>query len=362
MDQSRIDDSQIAAMRMQRQRIAHSDLDTPEAVVRWMGAMQAQDYRQALWGIGARLPGSTVRGIEQAIADARIIRTWAMRGTIHFVPAEDAKWMVRLMAARMLEKDARRQSQLGLDAALLARCDAIFATLLEGGKRLTRSALLAGLEAEGIPVTGQRGYHILWYSGQTGTIAITQMDDKEQTFGLLDEIAPDAPPLTADEALAEMARRYFRSHAPATPHDLAWWTGLTVTEARWGIAMLDGMLHAEKIDGVTYWYSDEGSANGSARALYLLPGFDEYLLGYQNRAAVLDPQFAQQVCPGSNGVFYPMMVAAGRIIGTWKRVFRKRDIAITQKSFAGLSDAQSAAFITEAQRFSAFWGLPAHIQ
>ncbi len=112
----------IAYQRLASQRISGARFDKPEEVVRWMGAMQAQDYGQALWAIGLRTRGATVADIEQAIADRKIVRTWPMRGTIHFVPAEDAQWMLKLGAARMLAADSRRQEQLELDDAIMERC------------------------------------------------------------------------------------------------------------------------------------------------------------------------------------------------------------------------------------------------
>jgi hypothetical protein len=360
-----MDDHHIAALRLHHHQLAHTSLTSPEAVVRWMGAMQAQDYRQALWGIGVRLPSVTAQQVEGAIAELKIIRTWAMRGTLHFVPAEDAKWMLNLMAVRVLAQSGRRQQQLELDAATFARCDALFVRLLEGGKRLTRSALLDHLEAEGIRTGGQRGYHILTNSAQRGLIAITAMDDKEQTFALLDECAPNAPSLSRDEALVEITRRYFRSHAPATAHDLAWWTGLTLTDARKGIADLGAALRRETLAGTPYWFSAE-SAHGTSGAprmpISLLPAYDEYLLGYQNRAAILDPQFADKVCPGGNGVFQPMIVAEGQIVGIWKRTFKQREITITYAPFTRLSPAHTAACESALERFGAFWKMPTRVQ
>ncbi len=353
-----MDRDQLIRMRLQRHQLTCLAAESPEALVRWMGAMQAQDYRQALWGIGARLPGSTARQVEAAIAGARIVRTWAMRGTIHFVPVEDVRWMVRLLAARVLARDARRQSQLGLDADVLARCDALIVSLLQGGKQMTRSALLAGLEQAGISMNGPRGYHILWSSGQMGTIVITETDDKEQTFRLLDDCTPHSRSLSPDEALIEITRRYFRSHAPATAHDFAWWTGLSVTEARQGIAALGTLLHRETIDGTPYWYSDEACADAPTQAVTLLPGYDEYLLGYRTRDAVLDPQFAERVCPGGNGVFQPMIVTDGRITGVWKRTFRKRDITLTRAPFVEGERGHDADLQAQIDRFAAFWEMP----
>lgn len=227
--------SDMAYRRLYNQRIVGPRCADPAEVVRWLGAMQAQDYHQALWATGLRSRRSTVADVEQAIADGKILRTWPMRGTIHFVPSEDARWMLQLTASRVLARDGRRQEQLGLDEAIMERCKELFYDALQGGRRLLRSEMLSLLEAAGISTSNQRGYHILWYVSQTGLICLGPMQDKQQTFVLLDEWAPGVRALSRKEALGELATRYFASHSPATIHDCAWWTGLTVADAKAGL-------------------------------------------------------------------------------------------------------------------------------
>ena len=154
----------IGFHRLANQRVAGEKLEKPEDVVRWMGALQAQDYLQAVWAIGARTQSSTLADVEQALEDGKIIRTWPMRGTIHFVPTEDARWMLQLSAAKMLAADGRRMAQLDLTVEIMARCQDLFCSALSGGKRLSRPEIMALLEEAGISTQGQRGYHILWYS------------------------------------------------------------------------------------------------------------------------------------------------------------------------------------------------------
>lgn len=350
----------IAHLRLQNQRIAQPAFEKPEDVVRWMGAMQAQDYQQAIWGIGVRMPTATVADVEQAIADAKIVRTWPMRGTIHFVAPEDAKWMLQLSASRMIAKDERRLKQLELDTAMMERCQTIFCEALQGGKRLSRPDMLQLLEDRGISTQSQRGYHILWYISQRGVICPGPMDGRQQTFVLLDEWVPHSRRLSREESLAELARRYFISHGPAAVHDFAWWAGITVTEARAGIEGARAALVSEKIDGKEYWLAaDTPALNQSVQSgTFLLPGFDEYLLGYTERRAVLDPQHAQKVVPGANGIFFPIVVTDGQMTGTWKRTIKKDKVLITREVFNGLSDAEAAMFEAAAQRYGAFLGLP----
>jgi Winged helix DNA-binding domain len=348
----------LAQQRMQNQRIAPVVFDQPDAVVRWLGAMQAQDYGQAVWGIGVRLTTSTLTCVEQAIAEAKIIRTWPMRGTIHFVPSEDAKWMLTLGAARMISKDKRRLEQLALTEADLERSKDLMTEALSGRKRLIRSALLQVLEDHGITTQGGRGYHILWNIAQVGHICIGPMEGKEQTFVLLDEWVPNPRILSRDEALAELARRYFISHGPATIHDFVWWSGLTVGEARIGLAAAKTLLTATTLDGKEYWQADEApTTSAQLTGVWLLPGYDEYLLGYADRSAALKPEDADRVCPGGNGVFYPMIVIDGQIVGTWKRTFKKDKVIFSRALFSRFSKAQDSALNQAAHNYGAFHGL-----
>ncbi len=349
----------IARLRLANQRIAGPKFADPGEVVRWPGALQAQDFTQALWAIGLRTRGSAVAAIERAIAERKIVRTWPMRGTLHFVPPEDARWMLKLSASRVITRDGRRLRQLELDDGIMGRSAELFAAALQGGGRLTRSRMLALLEDAGIGTANQRGYHILWYTAQIGLICLGPLQDKEQTFVLLDEWAPGARELSREEALAELARRYFTSHGPATVHDFAWWAGLTVAEARVGIDAARPGLVAETIDGQAYWLANDApdQTGDGALEVHLLPGFDEYLLGYKDRGAVLAPEIAPRIVPGNNGVFLPTIVVAGQVVGTWKRKIKKNAVEIVLSPFTQLGVSEES--IVEATgRYCAFLELP----
>ena len=349
----------IVYQRLVNQCIDGEKFEKPEEVVRWLGAIQAQDYLQSLWAIGLRLNSATVADIEQAIFDGKIVRTWPMRGTLHFVPPEDAKWMLKLSASRMLAKDGRRLKQLGLDEEIIERCKELFYDALKGNKRLSRPEMMKLLEEAGISTVNQRGYHILWYVSQTGLICLGPMQDKQQTFVLLDEWVPNSRSLSREESLAELTRRYFASHGPAAVHDFAWWAGLTLSEARSGLEAAMPRLVSEKIDGKDYWMTGDtqGQIAYDKSSVHLLPAFDEYLIGYKDRAAVLTVEDAPRVVPGKNGVFLPTIVVGGRVVGTWKRKLKKNSIDITLSPFTHLGDSDERA-IEVAKSYSDFVGLP----
>jgi Winged helix DNA-binding domain len=349
--------SAIAHCRLLQHHIAGTRFEHPDEVVRWMGAMQAQDYQQALWAVGLRMRAPTLANVEAALASGKIILTWPLRGTLHFAAAENVRWMLELLVPRRLAADQTRRRQLELDERTLERCGRLFRDALAGGQRLSRAALMRLLESAQINPTGQRGYHILWYLAQTGLICLGPRQGKEQTFVLLDEWAPVSRRLTREAALAELAGCYFASHGPATVADFATWAGLTLADARAGLETAGSSLVLDRHDGKAYWRSaDASDAPLDASSVYLLPGFDEYLLGYKDRSDVLAATHAGKVAPGGNGVFFPIIVVGGQVVGTWKRTVRKDTVAVTLTRFTEL--AVSSERIDEAaRRYSDFVGL-----
>ena len=181
------------------------------------------------------------------------------------------------------------------------------------------------------------------------------MRGKQQTFTLLDEWAPDAKPMDREQALAEIAKRYFTSRGPATVQDFAWWMGMTLGEARAGLDMVKSQLIQETIGGQAYWLVPHLSIPRHApAAVHLLPGFDEFVLGYKDRSAVLDPAHASSICPGGNGVFFPTIVVDGRIAGVWKRSVRTNSVAITAHPFNLLSEMEAKGFARAASHYGKY--------
>ncbi len=345
---------EIGLYRLINQKIVGEVQHTAEEILTWMGAMQAQDYKQAVWAVGLRM-NTTLKAVEQAIADAKILRTWSQRGTIHFIPAQDAKWMLQLCASRSLSTHGRRMSQLELTDEIMRQAEKVIVRALYGRKIFTRAEMFALLNEAGISTEGQRGYHILWHLAHIGIICIGPNQDKDQTFVLLDDWVPDLRQLTLDEALTELVWRYFSSHGPATDYDFARWTGLTLTDTRKGIHNNDSRLTSFKMGDMTYWMADTTPLIHT-QSVYLLPGFDEYLLGYQDRSAIIADDHFQKIVPGNNGVFKPMIVVDGQVIGTWGYKVTKKSADITLAPFVPMDDiADSISHATTA--FSKFIGL-----
>lgn len=212
--------------------------------------------------------------------------------------------------------------------------------------------MMALLEGAGIDPTGQRGYHILWHVAQAGLICLGPMDGKHQTFVLLDEWVPASASrrLSREDATAELAGRYFTSHGPATLPDFAGWARLPMAAATAGLAAASSTLAPERIGTKDYWMGTETARCDvrDARGVHLLPGFDEYVLGYKDRGDILAPEHAARIVPGKNGVFLPTIVVGGRIVGTWKRTLRRGALDVTLHPFARLDAAEEG--VAEAAR------------
>jgi hypothetical protein len=348
---------EIANHRLLNQRIVGSKCITPGEVVAALGAMQAQDYAGALWAIGLRLPESTETTVEQAIADGTIIRTWPLRGTLHFVPSADVRWMLSLTAPRILAGSEGRHKQLELDNAVLAKSQTLIENALRGGGRMTRSAVFDLLERGGIPTTGQRGIHILQWLAMRSVLCFGPRESKQPTFVLLDEWAPKSRHLEKDEALAELARIYFTGHGPAALRDFIWWSGLKVSDAKTGIDMISERLTKETMCGTDYWMLQETPAKRDVQPdVHLLPGFDEYLLGYKNRDDVLDPTDANKIAPGRNGMFLSSIVINGRVAGLWKRTADRKSVMLMMNPFAPLKKNSIRSIAMAAERYGRYIG------
>jgi len=347
----------IPQIRIASQQLVASSLATPEAVVKHMGAIQAQDYEGALWAIGSRLPGSTRADVERAIQQRTIVRTWPMRGTLHFVPAQDVRWMVELLTPRVITSAASRHRNLELDEATFTQARAIIEKSLQGGTQLSRSDLLKRLEENSIATAGQRGIHILWYWVQKGLICFAEHQGKQPSFALLDEWVPDQASPSREEAIALLARRYFASHGPATIQDFAWWSGLTQKDIKMGIEALGSELEELKDkSGTSHWYS-RGTHPVASHSLLLLAPYEEYLLGYKDRSMVLDREHAHHVTPGFNGVFGRIIVKDGMVIGTWSRQVRKNTLLIDLKTFLPDENISERELAAAKGRFEHFLGL-----
>jgi hypothetical protein len=343
-------------------RRALRSFETPYDVVQSFGAVQAQDYLGALWAIGLRLPGSREGDIERALAERSIVRTWPMRGTLHFVAAADVRWMLALLTPPIVARGARRLAELGLDAADLGKSRRAIVRALQGGRQRTRQDIYQVLEAAKVSTRGQRGIHVLWRLAQEGLVCFGAREGKQPTFVLLDEWVPPTPQIPAAEALAAVALRYFAGHGPATLDDFRWWSGLPAARAREAVESVKTRLEHELAGDTTYWFSrDVATAAPSSKAsrLHLLPAFDEYLVGYRDRAAVLA---ANRAVTSAWGLLSPTLLIEGAVSGTWGRTLKGSSVTVTLAPYVRLNARDLAALHRVVDEYGAFLGKTASLK
>ncbi|MGA7205999.1 MAG: winged helix DNA-binding domain-containing protein [Specibacter sp.] len=367
----------LARLRLAAQLIlptSASPTPGPVDVVRWLTALQGQDFPGALWSIGLRSPGSTRTEVQAAFNNGELVRSWPMRGTLHVSAAEDLGWILSLTSERMVASAASRHRQLEITTADLGRVREVALMLLEptadGVARAGRDDLFAAFEAAGQAIQAQRGIHLLWMLCVEGTLVQGPINDSagsgnSQYFVRTEQWITNPRVLAKDEALAELALRYFRSHGPATIKDFQWWAKLTLKDIKIGMAQAGGQLESINCNGTEYWLAPEtaellsGTVPG-ARSVLLLPGFDEYLLGYTDRSAALAPHHAPLTVPGGNGMFKATVVNGGQVAGTWRKAQgaaeKQRELAgvVLPEFFDELSPAQSKALEKSAKAHARF--------
>ncbi|MGF7118644.1 winged helix DNA-binding domain-containing protein [Methanobacterium oryzae] len=351
--------SNIPFMRLQSQQLDCHQFKKPEEIIAWFCGVQAQDYPGSKWAISQRLKNCTDADIESTFADKKFVRTWAMRGTLHFVKASDIRWILELLAPRIIARNARRYRELELDEETLKRSNEIIKSALQDGQRFSRSELLAILNENGISTEGQRAHYMLQRASLDGLICQGGMySNNNPIFISMDEL-PKTKTLTRHYALAELARRYFTSHGPATIQDFTWWSGLLSKDAKAGLEAVELSLVPETIGDKIYWYSGTKQAvQHSSPRVHLLPSFDEYLVGYKDRSAILEKVHSKN--EGIENIMYPTIAIDGQIVGTWKRKFNKNEVIVELKPSIALNAAESNILDEAVHHFGEFLEMPVH--
>jgi hypothetical protein len=348
---------EILRLRQRNQGLDVAAFRKPEEVVAWFGAVQAQDYLGALWALGLRTRAATEASVEAAEARRAIVRTWPMRGTLHFVAAADARWMTQLLAPRVLARIANRlKRDVDVDAVVVRRAREVVTRVLDGGKRLERRDLYAALDARRIRTTGSRGLHILLWLAMEGTICLAGRQGKQHTFALLDQWIPASKPLDREAALGELARRYFTSHGPATQRDFMWWAGITAKDAQAAIDAAGSALAPLQVDGNTYWWREARGRRRAGRtpAVKLLPSYDEFTVAYHDRSLLTTRR-------PSMGLLGPVVVIDGRVVGDWRRTLRdgksgEAAVSVRARLRRALSREEHTALADEIRGYARFLG------
>ncbi|WP_028775944.1 winged helix DNA-binding domain-containing protein [Shimazuella kribbensis] len=350
--------SNVLRYRLRNQRLMNNKFSTPLEVVKWFGAVQAQDYKPSLWGIGLRFKQSSMKKIEMAIEEKHILRTWPMRNTIHFVPAKDAAWMLKLLTPRASARAANVYRKAGLDESIFLKSIDIVIKALQGGKYLTRKELYRALEVAGIQTSNARGVHIIGQLAYRGLICFGPRSGKQPTFVLLDEWVTDSVQLEGAQALAEITRRYFNSHGPATIQDFAWWSGLSLGEAKRGLQYIQNELRSETIDGMTHWFAPiTTDIDGEDNVVHVLPMYDEFTVAYKHRSLFLPIKNQKDTNNGISRV----IVRNGHIVGKWDQVQKKDQIKVFLSLFVDLDSRLKKDINQAIEQYGGFLSLPIEI-
>lgn len=337
----------IANRRLMSHQLIETNFSRAKEIVQWMGAIQAQDFNMAKWAIGLRLKNVTEPNIDTAIDSGEIIRTHVLRPTWHFVSADDIHWMLELTAPRILSSMKGRNKRLELSNSVFKKANKIIEKALIGNKSLSRKELINELSKAKIETHNNRASHILLNAELERIICNGKMKEKQTTYALFHEKIENPMPIKKEEALQKLASKYIQSHCPATLQDFTWWSGLSVTDAKQALESIRNNFITEKINGQEYWFHDNFSVSKKIKeSVFLLPAFDEFLISYKDRSAVIISEH-QSNAFSNNGIFYPTILLNGKVEGLWKREIKK-DKIIIETDFFDKKDKVNEKLLKEA--------------
>ena len=365
----------FALARLRNQRLLGPTLESGADVVRWLGAVQSQDYAGACWGVSLRSAGLTAAAFTQAFNAGHILRAHVMRPTWHFVTPEDIRWLQALTSPRVHAANAFAYRLTELDETTFRRADRLITRALQGGKARTRRELAAVLEKGGVPASGLRLACIVMRAELNALICSGPIIGKEHTYMLLEERVPPAPVLKREEALALLARRYFASHGPASVHDFSWWSGLTMADARAGLESVKSSFESREVNQRLYWGPPEAapratrgshsprrasSRGGEDEAIvHLLPNYDEHVVAYRDHSHSLDPATREALrTRGSEPLAVHLIARDGLVVGGWRRRFERNQAVITTQLLTPLKMRDMKALAQASEAFGRFLGMP----
>lgn len=355
-----MNDNEIAEQRLRNQYLTRAKFREPGDVVAWFGAVQAQEFEPAKWGLRLRMRNQPTSGdLQRAFDDGSILRTHVMRPTWHFVSPADIRWLIELTGSRVQRVMSTYDRQLGLDARTLVRGTTVIEAALGDRNYLTRAELGERLRRAGLTLDRVRLAHVAMYAELEGVICSGPRRGKQSTYALIAERAPRAVSLSRDEALATLARRYFSSHGPATIRDFVWWSGLATSDAKRGVEM--NKARRKEVDGLTYWTIGNSSRAATRDDLvHLLPIYDEYIVAYRDREAV--PHAPSKISSSSRSAesvtFQHTLIISGRVAGTWRRMQSTQAAAMEVIPLRRLSRTELRAVREAATRYEQFVSLP----
>ncbi len=356
--------SEAQSLRLGSQHLAERNATDVGDLVRGIAAAQAQDRVGEVLAVRVRTTGLTAMDVERARVGSRsVVRTWAMRGTMHLLAAKDVRWVLRLIGPIMVRKAKRRHRELGLTDEVYRRAARVLRRALEENGALTRRQIAERWAARGLPSEGQAVPYLLNWASLEGVICFGPTVDGKATHVLLDTwLENDVP--EPDDPVAEFAWRYVSAYAPTTPQDFGMWSGLPAGEARRAFQSIEGELVCVTVDGTRMWMPGayvglpDMIIEDETASIRMLGAFDPYLLGYRVRELGVTPELLKRVHPGG-GIIRPTILVDGRAIATWTRKRSGRRLTITVSPFEPLSEQVRSGIHREVEDIGRFLDLEA---
>lgn len=302
----------------------------PHDVVAWMGMMQAQEYRMMRWAVAMRTIQPSAKAFEKDFNEGRIVRTHLFRTTWQLVPGEDYGWMLELCRESALRglRGWMKGNGVSIPEAEQDAVQQVFADVLSGSRSVLKSDFASALESRGMAMNDQHlSYHIR-LAEYAGVLCSGDLTPLKKSYSLVADKLPGTSHLPREEATALLARKYFQSHGPATLEDFAWWCGLGINACRKGVDALGAELVRERWKGLDFFFHRDSRTRGfRSGRVHLLPPYDEYLIGYKSRQVVLHPDHSHHA-HNHRGIFWPVVLQDGEVIGTWNTSSGKVEVDI----------------------------------
>lgn len=350
----------LLAIRLSNQFLTTQTFTNPEDIVKYLGAVQSQDFTGAKWAVGQRLRNATNEILDDAFNSGKILRTHVMRPTWHFVAPEDILWMQELTKHRVKQMMTTYNRKLDLSDEVLKKTNKLLEKMLDKNEFITRQEIKTELEKISITTDVQKLAHIVMTAELNGTLCSGPLRGKTFTYARILRRAPQAKKLSKDEALATLLKKFIKSHGPICIKDFVWWSGLTIVESKRGFEILEKDLKSFALHNQTYWYY-ESNFLGIPDKAFLLPNYDEYAISYKIRDAFYAQTSERQLVPFGVNSFSHMIVYRGRVIGMWKRGITDKNLTVTTELFQTINVRIKTEIEKAAIEYGKFLKLPAKI-
>lgn len=355
--------SDIPAIRLLNQQLTQTKFKTPKDLVKYLGAVQSQDFTGAKWALGLRLQNSSDEEIDKAFNEGKILRTHAVRPTWHFVTPEDLGWITKLNAPQVKKIMSYYYKQLDITPSVINKSNSIIANALKNKNFLTRTEIEKKLAQGGIKAHGQKLGHIVGEAELDLIICSGPKKGKQFTYALVDEVTPQTKTISREDSLSKLAEIFFNSRGPATIKDFSKWSGLSMVDSRNGLDSVKSKLKSETIEGKEYYFQNfKPSAISHPPSALLLPNYDEYISSYADYTIISEPTHRKNLDLKGNALFWNHLIINGMVVGSWKRVFKPKTVEIELAPFRHLTKAEKEALEKETEKYEHFLGLEVQLK